>query len=130
MSRRKPKSSHRTPTASVRDTDDLRNKSDDVSDKTDLTRARNRKAAYKCRQKKKSKTDDLQSQATEMERTNADLHSEAAILRGEVFELKNMILQHSECECSYITEYIYSAAKNLAQPGMKATASVAGETSI
>jgi hypothetical protein len=41
------------------------------------------------------------------------LRREAACLRAEVVSLKNMVLQHADCDCPYIQAYIKIAASKL-----------------
>ncbi|CCF37231.1 hypothetical protein CH063_08616 [Colletotrichum higginsianum] len=89
-------------------------------------RARNREAAYKCRKKKQKGIAELQTQEAMIENVNRTLNSEAAMLRSEILMLKNMVLQHGGCGCSFIEEYISGAAQNLVQSSMAAAASGGG----
>ncbi|GKT94557.1 BZIP transcription factor [Colletotrichum tofieldiae] len=60
------------------------------------------------------------------ENINKSLNYEAAQLRGEILMLKNMVLQHGGCGCSYIEEYISGAAQSLVQSSMAAAGSTHG----
>lgn len=119
----KKKTSRRTSTASISGTDGFGDEGGGTDDKKNRIRARNREAAYKCRQKKQKGIEELQTQEAMVERMNKTLNSEAAMLRGEILMLKNMVLQHGGCGCSYIEEYISGAAQNLVQSSMAANAS-------
>lgn len=94
-------------------------------EKRDRVRARNREAAYKCRKKKQKGIAELQSQEAVVEGIHRNLTAEASMLRGEILMLKNMVLQHGGCGCSYIEEYISGAAQNLVQSSMAAAAAEA-----
>ncbi|WYZ43309.1 hypothetical protein EsH8_VI_001008 [Colletotrichum jinshuiense] len=119
----KKKTSRRASTASMSGADDFGDKRGGTDDKKHRIRARNREAAYKCRQKKQKGIEELQTQEAMVERMNKTLNSEAAMLRGEILMLKNMVLQHGGCGCSYIEEYISGAAQNLVQSSIAANAS-------
>lgn len=97
-----------------------------ANDKKNRIRARNREAAYKCRKKKQKGIAELQTQEAMIENVNRTLNSEAAMLRSEILMLKNMVLQHGGCGCSFIEEYISGAAQNLVQSSMAAAASGGG----
>ncbi|KAK1574069.1 bZIP transcription factor [Colletotrichum navitas] len=124
----KKSASRRTSTASASGVDEHADghSGSTVNDKKNRIRARNREAAYKCRQKKQKGIEELQTQEAVMENINKSLNSEAAQLRGEILMLKNMVLQHGGCGCPYIEEYISGAAQNLVQSSMAASASAAG----
>ncbi|KAK1658527.1 hypothetical protein BDP55DRAFT_394775 [Colletotrichum godetiae] len=106
--------------------DNFRHEHGDIDQKMNRTRSRNRKAAYKSRQKKQKETEELQLRAAELETVNKNRNSEAAMLRGEILVLKNMILQHSGCECSYIDEYISNTTRQLVESTIAVTASAVG----
>ncbi|KAF9878166.1 transcription factor atf21 [Colletotrichum karsti] len=116
----KTAAARRASTASASGADDVKNENT-VDDKKSRIRARNREAAYKCRQKKQKGIEELQSQEAVAEDINKTLHSEAAMLRSEILMLKNMVLQHGGCGCSYIEEYISGAAQNLVHTSMAAS---------
>ncbi|WQF80978.1 Putative transcription factor Jun, basic-leucine zipper domain-containing protein [Colletotrichum destructivum] len=97
-----------------------------ANDKKNRIRARNREAAYKCRKKKQKGIAELQTQEAMIENVNRTLNSEAAMLRSEILMLKNMVLQHGSCGCSFIEEYISGAAQNLVQSSMAAASGGGG----
>ncbi|KZL84749.1 bzip transcription factor [Colletotrichum incanum] len=123
----KKSTSRRTSTASASGADEHTDgRGGTINDKKNRIRARNREAAYKCRQKKQKGIEELQTQEAMAENINKSLNNEAAQLRGEILMLKNMVLQHGGCGCSYIEEYISGAAQNLVQSSMAAAASTHG----
>ncbi|KAK1979067.1 hypothetical protein LZ30DRAFT_597765 [Colletotrichum cereale] len=123
----KKSASRRTSTASASGVDeDADERGGTVNDKKNRIRARNREAAYKCRQKKQKGIEELQTQEAMVENINKSLNNEAAQLRGEILMLKNMVLQHGGCGCAYIEEYISGAAQNLVHSSMAAAASAPG----
>ncbi|RBQ86392.1 hypothetical protein VDGD_20756 [Verticillium dahliae] len=85
------------------------------SDKKTLLRARNREAAHKCRVRKQRGIEDLQTQEASLEGVNQCLKDQYTDLRDEVLLLKDMILQHGSCGCSFIESYIEDAAANISQ---------------
>ncbi|KAL0934602.1 transcription factor atf21 [Colletotrichum truncatum] len=121
VQQRKAAAARRASTASVSGADEFRGENGS-DDKKNRIRARNREAAYKCRQKKQKGIEELQSQEAVAENINRSLTAEAAMLRGEILMLKNMVLQHGGCGCSYIEEYISGAAQNLVHSSMAAAA--------
>ncbi|GJC81632.1 transcription factor atf21 [Colletotrichum liriopes] len=123
----KKRTSRRTSTASASGADDhTKEHGGTINDKKSRIRARNREAAYKCRKKKQKGIEELQTQEAMAENINKSLNNEAAQLRGEILMLKNMVLQHGGCGCSYIEEYISGAAQNLVQSSMAAAGSTHG----
>ncbi|TDZ24648.1 Basic leucine zipper (bZIP) transcription factor atfB [Colletotrichum orbiculare MAFF 240422] len=118
---KKSAAARRASTASASGADDAGTGYGSTEEKKNRVRARNREAAYKCRQKKQKGIEVLQSQEAVAENINRNLTAEAAMLRGEILMLKNMVLQHGGCGCSYIEEYISGAAQNLVQAGMAAS---------
>jgi hypothetical protein len=70
------------------------------------TKERNRIAASKFRTKKREHTLRAQSEEQELERTNHNLSIYVANLTREVQELKMKLLQHTNCDCSLIHEYL------------------------
>ena len=67
---------------------------------------RNRKAATKCRAKKKAWTSDLSRQADDTMDRNKYLHGVVAQLREEVLYLKSEVLRHTNCSCPALQQYI------------------------
>ncbi|KAF3811811.1 hypothetical protein GCG54_00014566 [Colletotrichum gloeosporioides] len=121
---KKSAAARRASTASVSGADDAKAPKT-TEDKKNRIRARNREAAYKCRQKKQKGIEELQSQEVVAENVNKSLHAEASMLRSEILMLKNMVLQHGGCGCSFIEEYISGAAQNLVSSSMAANATTA-----
>jgi len=58
---------------------------------------RNRAAAARCRQKRKHWISNLERKADELTSTNTKLMQEVRLLRGEVAQLKTLLLAHKEC---------------------------------
>ncbi|KAM0282028.1 hypothetical protein ACHAQH_003234 [Verticillium albo-atrum] len=85
------------------------------SEKKTRLRARNREAAHKCRVRKQRGIEDLQTQEAAIGAVNQSLKNQYAELRSEVILLKDMVLQHGGCGCSYIESYIEDAAASLSQ---------------
>ncbi|KAK1974379.1 hypothetical protein LZ30DRAFT_740632 [Colletotrichum cereale] len=104
-------------TASTSGLDDLSSHLSGGDSKRNKIRARNREAAYKCRQKKQKGIEKLQTQEAIIKDINKSLNTEAAMLRDEILILKHMVLQHGGCGCSFIEDYISGAAQNLVQSG-------------
>ncbi|KAF5502135.1 Transcription factor atf1 [Colletotrichum aenigma] len=121
---KKSAAARRASTASASGADDAKAPKT-TEDKKNRIRARNREAAYKCRQKKQKGIDELQSQEVVVENVNKSLHAEASLLRSEILMLKNMVLQHGGCGFSFIEEYISGAAQNLVSSSMAANATTA-----
>ncbi|PNP57205.1 hypothetical protein FNYG_15269 [Fusarium nygamai] len=75
------------------------------------TKESNRIAARKSRAKKREHTLRFQSKEQELERTNHDLSICVASLTREVQELKMKLLQHNDCDCSLIHDYLAAEAQ-------------------
>lgn len=60
-------------------------------------RKRNRAAAMRCREKRKTWVKELERRANDMLRTNAQLQHEVSMLRDEVAQLKTLLLAHRDC---------------------------------
>ncbi|KAM0321593.1 hypothetical protein ACHAQA_010019 [Verticillium albo-atrum] len=78
-------------------------------------RARNRAAAHKCRIRKQREMKDLEAQETNLGAMNESLKYQHAKLRDEVLMLKDVVLQHGGCGCSFIESYIQDVAVNVSQ---------------
>ncbi|ROW08542.1 hypothetical protein VPNG_06193 [Cytospora leucostoma] len=76
-------------------------------------RARNRRAATKCRAKAKAATAELEATEREMELKHQELSAQATSLQDEVLALKNELLLHGNCDCEPIQQYLTNAAKNI-----------------
>lgn len=74
-------------------------------------RARNRQAAHKFRIRKRHSVERLKEAEAAARETHARLKHEAARLRSETLRLRSVILEHGECACPYIDEYIQASAR-------------------
>jgi hypothetical protein len=68
--------------------------------------ARNREAASKCRQKKKEWTQDLEQKARDLSAQKQMLTTCLAALKNELLMLKCKCLEHSDCACEGIRDYL------------------------
>lgn len=75
--------------------------------------ARNRRAATKCRERKREFTKKLQEQYEDVARRKHTLESEFAQLQGEVLGLKNDLLRHSQCADPAIQNHLAGMVKNV-----------------
>lgn len=89
------------------------NKPEDVKRSKFLER--NRVAASKCRQKKKEWTQNLESRARELQKTNSSVRMIIESLRQETLFLKGEMLKHHSCGCDQIQEFIKSGIHNIDQ---------------
>ncbi|KAJ4246261.1 hypothetical protein NW762_013611 [Fusarium torreyae] len=71
---------------------------------------RNRVASNKFRVKKREDAKKLRANEEDMERVNRDLSSCVSDLTLQVYELKMRLLQHTDCECVLIQDYIANEA--------------------
>jgi hypothetical protein len=71
---------------------------------------RNRIAASKCRERKKAHNAELEETSRTMGAENAFLKATEAALRHELLELKYKCLEHSNCDCVAIREYMKKQA--------------------
>ncbi|RYP31224.1 hypothetical protein DL767_005853 [Monosporascus sp. MG133] len=76
-------------------------------------RERNRIAAHKCRQKNRQNVEVLQQQERDLAQQNKYLNAHLNHLKDEVLVLRNEILNHGNCDCELIQNYIAETAKNL-----------------
>jgi hypothetical protein len=76
---------------------------------------RNRIASNKFRVKKREDAKKLRADEKEMEKTNRDLSSCVSELTMQVYELKMRLLQHTDCECRLIQNYIANEAHRYIQ---------------
>ncbi|KAL4779481.1 hypothetical protein BJX76DRAFT_76739 [Aspergillus varians] len=82
-------------------------------DRQEKTRARNRLAASKCRQKKKMQNTQLERKYEYERMRREELTRTVNSLRDAVVEAKNALLAHSECGHESIKTYIERSAKNI-----------------
>ncbi|KAM0551358.1 hypothetical protein ACHAPJ_008466 [Fusarium lateritium] len=71
---------------------------------------RNRIASNKFRVKKREDAKKLRANEEDMERVNRDLSSCVSDLTLQVYELKMRLLQHTDCKCHLIQDYIANEA--------------------
>ncbi|KAK7420206.1 hypothetical protein QQX98_002859 [Neonectria punicea] len=83
--------------------------------KRDKFLQRNREAAYKCRQKKKEWTNQLEATRTEMEAKNKSLHSQKNGLVNEVSYIKNALMDHANCNDSKIDRWLQNQARKVVE---------------
>ena len=74
---------------------------------------RNRQAASKCRQKKKEWTSNLEERAWELTNQRQMLTAYVTALKNELLVLKCKCLEHSNCGCERIREYLTKSVANL-----------------
>ncbi|KAH6983904.1 hypothetical protein EDB80DRAFT_899214 [Ilyonectria destructans] len=87
---------------------------------------RNRIAANKFRVRKRENIERLQSEEQNMEKHNITLSNSVDKLITEIHQLKMQLLQHSDCNCTLIQDYIRNDAQRYIQ-SMEHNASVCGE---
>lgn len=76
--------------------------------------AQNRRAATKCREKKRTFTRQLESQYDQVSRRKQSLESDFAQLQKEILELKNQLLRHSQCPDPALQAHLAGMTRNLA----------------
>ncbi|KAL4816936.1 hypothetical protein BDW67DRAFT_161147 [Aspergillus spinulosporus] len=82
-------------------------------DRQEKTRARNRLAASKCRQKKKEQNHMLEIRYEQEKMKNEELTRTVNSLRDAIVVAKDQLLAHSECGHDPIKGYIQNMAKNI-----------------
>jgi hypothetical protein len=75
--------------------------------------ARNREAASKCRQKKKEWTTGLEDRARELSAQKQVLTTYLAMLKNELLMLKCKCLEHSDCGCEGIRDYLKNTVNTM-----------------
>jgi flagellar motility protein MotE (MotC chaperone) len=75
--------------------------------------ARNREAASKCRMKKKEWTHGLEERARELSSQKQMLTTYLAVLKNELLMLKCKCLEHSDCDCDAIREYLKTTVNTM-----------------
>jgi hypothetical protein len=84
-------------------------------DYTRKVQERNRIASNKYRAKKRENERKLESEEEDMERINRDLSTRVTDLTLQVHNLKMKLLQHTDCDCALIREYIANEAHRYIQ---------------
>ncbi|KAL4887362.1 hypothetical protein BJY04DRAFT_175741 [Aspergillus karnatakaensis] len=82
-------------------------------DRQEKTRARNRLAASKCRQKRKEENTQLENKYNLEKQRHEELTREVAVLRSALVATKDQVLAHSECGHEPIQAYIQGMAKRI-----------------
>ncbi|KAM4061178.1 bZIP transcription factor [Hirsutella rhossiliensis] len=75
-------------------------------------REKNRMAADKCRSKKQRDVTQLKSMHETLEARHRQLCSTVSDLVAETHALKNMLMQHGNCDCELIQEYLRESASS------------------
>ncbi|KAF5532476.1 transcription factor atf21 [Fusarium mexicanum] len=89
--------------------------SEELDEHSKKVQERNRIASNKFRVKKREDAKKLRADEKDMERANRDLSSCVSELTMQVYELKMRLLQHTDCECHLIQNYIASEAHRYIQ---------------
>ncbi|KAM6513976.1 hypothetical protein FALCPG4_015161 [Fusarium falciforme] len=84
-------------------------------DYTRKVQEKNRIASNKLRAKKREDERRLESEEEDMERINRDLSTCVTDLTLQVHDLKMKLLQHTDCDCALIQEYISNEAHRYIQ---------------
>ncbi|KIW00016.1 uncharacterized protein PV09_08368 [Verruconis gallopava] len=105
-----PRKARRTSKAASTDTTAERTVDDE---KREQFLARNREAASKCRQKKKEWTQDLEQRARDLAAQKQMLTTYLAMLKNELLMLKCKCLEHSDCDCEAIRNYLKSTVTTM-----------------
>ncbi|KAL0264070.1 hypothetical protein SLS55_000014 [Diplodia seriata] len=82
----------------------------------ELSLAKNRVAAKKCREKKRDWTTELQERHGELLARNKRLRGELAGLNDAVFELKELVLRHASCGFKPIDKFVRREAGRAVRP--------------
>jgi len=77
---------------------------------------RNRVAATKCRQKKREWTKNLEERVRELTVQREMLTTYVSVLKNELFMLKSQCLEHSDCDCEHIREYLKNTLHTFRPP--------------
>ncbi|KAF6525996.1 hypothetical protein HZS61_009040 [Fusarium oxysporum f. sp. conglutinans] len=79
---------------------------DELDEYSKKFKERNRVASNKFRVKKREDAKKLRADEENMEQTNRKLLSSVSDLTQQVYELKMKLLQHTDCDCRLIQEYL------------------------
>ncbi|KAG5978151.1 hypothetical protein E4U55_006345 [Claviceps digitariae] len=86
-----------------------------IKDKDGAHQEKSRMASNKFRARKRSEIAQLESEEYSIEDANRTLRSVLDALTSEILSLKMQILQHNNCNCELIQEYISKEAVNFVQ---------------
>ncbi|KAF5966132.1 hypothetical protein FBULB1_11834 [Fusarium bulbicola] len=84
---------------------------DSMQGKASRIRERNRNIARKYRDRKLHEAEALEAHRERLQEENAVLRDRCNDLKQEVLDLKNLLLQHTECNCTMIQAFIATEAK-------------------
>ncbi|KAF4943918.1 hypothetical protein FGADI_13089 [Fusarium gaditjirri] len=108
---KKPKGRGSKAMPASRPTEESSPQSDDeLNEYSKKLQERNRVASNKFRAKKREDVEKLRADKENMEQTNRKLSSSISDLTQQVHELKMKLLQHTDCNCRLIQEYIANEA--------------------
>ncbi|GAB1310600.1 Transcription factor atf21 [Madurella fahalii] len=99
-----------------------KNKNNNNNRKSERNRDRNRAAASRYRAKTQAAFAQLEAEEREASERHRSLLACAGRLRDEVFQLKNELLRHADCDCPFIQAYLSQAARQ-ASAGLRASVS-------
>ncbi|EXM15611.1 hypothetical protein RAB80_017599 [Fusarium oxysporum f. sp. vasinfectum] len=88
---------------------------EDMDDYNRRAQERNRITSTKFRVQKREDAKKLKANEEDMERANRDLSSCVSDLTLQVYQLKMRLLQHSDCDCHLIQDYIANEAHRYVQ---------------
>lgn len=83
---------------------------DELDEYSKKFKERNRVASNKFRVKKRENAKKLRADEESMEQTNRKLLSSVSDLTEQVYEFKMKLLQHTDCDCRLIQEYLANEA--------------------
>ncbi|UNI22309.1 hypothetical protein JDV02_008208 [Purpureocillium takamizusanense] len=89
-------------------------------------REKNRIAADKCRSRRRQEEDKLKSKHEDLEQEHRRLSGALSELMAETYVLKNMLMEHGNCDCRLIQDYLKESASEWVAKKLKASASPAG----
>ena len=84
--------------------------SDPEDPKSLRTREKNRIAADKCRSRRRQQEEKLKFRHDDLEQKHRSLLDAQSELMGEIYILKNMMMDHSSCDCRLIQDYLARSA--------------------
>jgi hypothetical protein len=79
---------------------------------------RNRLAASKCREKKKAYHHDLEERARQLGEERKGLINNVRALQDQLFAIKGHFLEHVDCQCTEIRDYIKSTVRPITAEGL------------
>ncbi|PWI64261.1 hypothetical protein PCL_11335 [Purpureocillium lilacinum] len=92
-------------------------------------REKNRIAADKCRSRRRQEEDKIKSKHEDLEREHGRLSGALSELMAETYLLKNMLMEHGNCDCRLIQDFLKESASEWVAKKLKASASPVGTSS-